>query len=626
MSRAAPGGSGTALAEVGPGAGPAPRAARFAARGVAGRLRAGWAAVVAWLMAIAAVAVVAWQAGAGFDPTDEASYLQAVAVPERGDAFNGFFGLYLRPLWALAGWDVARVRLLGLAGLVAVAVLLGLAVARLSGLPRATLLPMSVAASTGYYATTWRIPSYNWLALVGAALVCTGLLRLLAGDRARWGLACGSGVAVAAAGKLPSGAILVLLGVLVVGVGVAAERRRPALLWSGAALAVAVAVHLVAVLPPAQTVRLVRRSAAMLAVVSPGSYSPAGAVVALVSGSAHALLAAVVGGGVVGLLPLALAPRGPRRSVWFRPLCLAVAAVSATLALVAGAWVGGTSHPDRVAGLLPVLVALGTASALATRLGLSTGAPRSWTAGAAVLVGGVAACVFGSNVLLSWQLTTMTLLLAPACVLACGALDRAAPVPGGGPARGPGIAGVLVLVICAGSLVTAVQAHEDPRMSAPLAEATSPVALGRVTVGTDPETARQVGDLESAARAAGWTPGTPLVDTTFTPLLPLALGARVPPVLIPGFPGYDLATVCQAVRGLGPQWRDAWLVVLPGSSDRQRAQLAAYLGRRYPDDYAPVATLSPRGADFAGLLLRPVTPGPAAGPGAAAPGSCLDRP
>lgn len=587
--------------------------AAIAARALV-RMRTRWVNVLAWAGALAAVGVVAAQASAGLDPSDEAFYLQAVTAPGREDAFNGFFGLYLRPLWALAGWDVARVRLLGLAVLVAVAVLLGLAVARLSGRPRATLVAMSVAASTGYYASTWRIPSYNWLALVGAVLVCTGLLRLLAGGRPGWGVLCGLGVAVAAGGKLPTAALLAVL------VAVTARRRRAALAWAAGVLAVTVATHLLVVLPPAQTARLVRRTAAMLAAVSPDSYSPAGAVTAFASGWCHATLAGVMAGGVVGLLPLALAPRGPGRSAWFRPVCLTVVAASVVLALTVRGWSGGTSEVDRAAGLLPVLLAVVTASALATRLGLTAPAPRRWSAGSAVLGLAAAACAFGSNTLLGSQLNTMTLLLAPACVLACGALDR--PV-----ATSPrsGAVGLLVVALCAGSPVTALEAHADPRASAPLADANTPLVLGPVTVHTDADTARQVLQVETAARAAGWRPGTPLVDTTFRPVLPLALGARVPPVLLPAVPGYDLATVCQAVRGLGPEWRNAWLVVPPGVAADRARQLASYLGRDSPDDYVPVTTFSLRWAGPGGTLLRPRFEAlPTAG-GAQRTGSCLAR-
>ncbi len=143
--------------------------------------------LVACACAVVAVVAIAWSPANGIDPTDEASYLQAVQAPQRSDAFNGFFGLYLRPLWIVTGWDIAAVRLVGLGVLLGVAVLLGGAIARFLTAPRLLVTAATVAASTGFYATSWRTPSYNWLALVGAVLVATGLLHLRAGSPAAGG-------------------------------------------------------------------------------------------------------------------------------------------------------------------------------------------------------------------------------------------------------------------------------------------------------------------------------------------------------------------------------------------------------------------------------------------------------
>jgi hypothetical protein len=93
---------------------------------------------VTGLGAAASLACVLWRIGDGFDLTDEASYVQAADPPERGDAFNGFFGLYLRPLWQLCGWNIAAVRVVGVLVLAGAAVVLGVAAAPLAGRPVAS--------------------------------------------------------------------------------------------------------------------------------------------------------------------------------------------------------------------------------------------------------------------------------------------------------------------------------------------------------------------------------------------------------------------------------------------------------------------------------------------------------
>jgi hypothetical protein len=427
------------------------------------------------------VAAVVRRLGNGYDLTDEASYLQAADPAAPGDAFNGFFGYYLRPLCLLTGWSVLGVRLLGLGALVAAAVLLGWGAARLLGRPPAPVVALTVAGTTGYYAFGVRTPSYNWLAVVGAALACAAVLHLLAGGRSAWGLLAGAGVVVTVAGKATSG---VLLLVVVVAAS-ASVRRFRALAWSAAGAFAVMGLHLALLLGPGDSLRLLRRTAAVLPAVDPDHYSVRGAVVSVLTQLPAALAAAVAVGLLGGLQALAVPPP-PARAAWFARHCAAVAVVGTAAVLGTRLWAGGYDRRlEFGSGVLPVVAALIAAAVAARRRGLRGSGDRRPGIAVAVLV------------------------LAAAAVTAC---------------------------VAVGAAVVAVESHHDPKRGAPLAAATVPVRLGPAVVRLDQDSAAALAGLVASARAAGWRDGDRLVDTAYVPAVPLALHARVPPVLLPGFP------------------------------------------------------------------------------------------
>jgi hypothetical protein len=218
-------------------------------------------------------------------------------------------------------------------------------------------------------------------------------------------------------------------------------------------------------------------------------------------------------------------------------------------------------------------------------------------AGVAVLVGGVIACAEGSLVSLGWTTGTFgTLFLAPACVLACEAL----------PVRAVDLVTAAVLIaVGAGSVVVALEVHGDPKRTAPLAQSTVPVRLGPVTPRVDPRSATELRRLRVDAQGAGWRPGMALLDATFAPAVPLLLGARVPPVLLPYFPGRDPAMVCVAVRGEKATWLGAWLLVSRDASPAELEGIARCLGHRWPDDYVKVAPFATAWTNVPAVLLRP---------------------
>ncbi len=302
----------------------------------------------------------------------------------------------------------------------------------------------------------------------------------------------------------------------------------------------------------------------------------------------------------LGLLPLAALRAGPHQLRRYRHLCLGAVVAAAIAALATSTWVGGMSHVRSGVGVTPILFCLGLAAVTGHLCSLADREGNQHQLALVMLfIASTAACLFGSNLSISWQLTLMGLLLVPACIAACYIF----PIP-----VRTSITLAVIVTLGLGSAVVAVEARFDVRRSASWSASTVPVSLGRVTVRTDAETARAFVELKQAATAAGWHQGVPLIDTTFTPAVPLALGAQVPPVLLPAFPGFATTSVCYAVQGLDAHWRNAWILMSTALTTQDRRRVTAYLGRRYPDDYVQVAEFDPPHSDLHGRLLRPRTP------------------
>lgn len=620
-----------------------------------------WATACGVLLAIVLVQLVA-DASRGLDLTDEGLVLLGAQNRQPGAAFNGFSGPSVGALFTLVGHDVAAFRIAGALLLAGAGGALGLAVARLLGAGstrgtiHAALALATAAVSLGYYALYLRAPSYNWLALVGILLVGTGVLLALArppGSNGRRrgtagiGVVIGVGVAVALAGKLPTGIAAFMVAAAALGLD-AGLHRQPRRLWpiagAGAVAAVLVGLHLALVLGPGPSAELMRRSAAVLAIIDPAYYTPLHVLRNLVASVAGLpLLVVTVSFGVVlaGLLQLvpAVRRRLGRHTVAILGLGpVLVVGVTAPfvrdpdtggwlflgrygLALVASAMIGlgatavaqrneGHHTPPPPADAGPPALAVGaggTGDAVPARLAA--------VAGLAMLLLAIAYAI-GSNNALAMQVGGAVGALAVAAAVFTGAMaalasgqsrDRyvryGAPLPWAG----------AVLTVAAVVTVGAVwggrgQPYRQPPMDSAV-ERASPARLHGLLF--DAETATYWNELTAAAAANGWQPGDALLDLTWSPAVSWVLDARVPATLTTRV-GREVTATASSVEAIrrspDVDWTRAWLLISPDLEKTDTSEITASFGRPFPEGYERVGRFT---IPFRGLrqeLWRPRAP------------------
>jgi hypothetical protein len=130
---------------------------------------------------LALVIWVLWFCGFGIDFRDEGFYLVWMTDPHRYDYSLTQFGFFYRPLFELVGRSIAGIRQGNLLITFALAWVLASRVLWTCGFraERGTRLTLAAALATASLAFLhiWLpTPSYNWLALQGLMVACTGLL------------------------------------------------------------------------------------------------------------------------------------------------------------------------------------------------------------------------------------------------------------------------------------------------------------------------------------------------------------------------------------------------------------------------------------------------------------------
>jgi hypothetical protein len=537
-------------------------------------------AVASTVTCLVSLAFAAWRPADGFNITDESFYLLAVDPGRHGDAFNGLWGYYVRLMWQLAGWNVGTVRLLGLAILVLTACALGFRLASAVSFPRVTTIAVCASGAVAYYSLGLRTPSYNWLAVEGVAIAVTALLPDGFLRSKRDGMLAAVGIFVAGTGKPTTGIIcLLLVAVLSLGPWVTV-RRWPIVVASGATMVALWCVHFFAILSFRETLTVLTESASIMNSVDPEHYSIGGSFVFMVDNLAGLVTTHVAtDGALLGVLPiLAFLARSHRRE-WFTVLAGVAVLVTTVYSIGWGTWGGGgPGWGGRTGGVAVLTTTMGLVIAIGGALGLARAPGRLMRLG--VLLGGTAlATAWGSNTGLGFVLNFAALLVVALTLVLSSLFD---------PPTARSLKQVLSVAVCGAILVMSVQGLRKPFFMEARAASTLPMSFGRVVVHLGPDTTTRLGILSQQARSSGWTDGTKLIDTTFTPGIGLALHSEAPHSLLPAFPGYPISSVCTTLKPL-VDWKDAWVLVRRDMNLRDREFLATVLGRTYPQGYARVS-------------------------------------
>ncbi len=299
---------------------------------------------------------------------------------------------------------------------------------------------------------------------------------------------------------------------------------------------------------------------------------------------------------MAGLLPLlGLAPA----LAWFvRPAqrmtaaalasCGAVVAVGGVLALAHG-FDGG---PRSYANLTPSVLALVITAALAwvscavlrrRTAEMAQGLPRP----AALLAGVVAVTLLGvqalyaftsNHALLGQSSGASVLGLLAVGLLLVAAVGRHRLVPA---VLSVAVVAPVALTVCM------ITGRDAPYRDAPLSRATTYATVNRhgARIKLAPEYAAYLNEMVPKAKAAGFTPGTPLIDLTpFYPGVPEVLGAAAPNTLLFGY----APSTARWVLSVQDQkvWRGAWVLVREGVfTDQDITSVTSVVGRSFPADY-----------------------------------------
>lgn len=174
-------------------------------------------AALAAITAAGFLVVLAVEFRHGFDLTDESFSILDAAHPQDQTSAVRFHWLVTRPVLALSLGDLWLNRVWGAAILALAGWLLGSSFDRTRGSSdrssRAIAGGVGAACMLAFYAFDLRSPSYNWSAILGAALVA-GCLAAAAGREriGRWMILGGAIASVTAASKISTGAALAGLG------------------------------------------------------------------------------------------------------------------------------------------------------------------------------------------------------------------------------------------------------------------------------------------------------------------------------------------------------------------------------------------------------------------------------
>lgn len=568
------------------------------------------AGIASALLAVAVVRLLVW-ARTGFEFTDESMHI--LSADARADAsFHNAFGSYTGLLFDLVGGDIAWFRRLGIVILAAAGLALGERVVVFVARPEPTVPLRILGATIGstgalHYYLFHLTPSYNWLNITGTLIALAGVVHLLGpAPRRTWigGTAAALGTLVAFMGKFsaPAAVAVVTLILLAIAVEGPWRERLQHLTPVLAPLAILVVAHHVLVESWPTTIERIRDGSNRLLVLDP-DYTLGEQVASI-----REAVVDVVTEGSLLLLPVIAAVvfhevsrgRSTTTPIPIGVLATGAVAVTSLIVVVDDRWAGGVYGYQTLAWVGVTLVLTAALMLVATR----TWNPQA----AAVAIGGTAAAsayAVGSNNGFLVQLNGGTGFLfcaALALLLALPRSERSLPV-----ATFAVIAALAVQVVISDS-------QNVPYRQPPVSSQTVEIELAGGTVRVHPQTAEFATELRADADAAGWTPGTPLLD-----LSPYAAGTLVlldatpPPSILVSVAGYTgqqaLADDSIGVivdTDIADLWRTAWVLtaeeaVQPGVEPAALAPLQ----RTFPDEYERVGAYRLDQAGQTLVLWRP---------------------
>lgn len=564
----------------------------------------------------------------GIDLTDEGLYVLAADPPSRNAAWLVPWGWHTRPLFRLAGFDLAALRTLAALIIVLAGAVLGWTLARLvrqaapfegrlhSSIVSGALIGVGAFGAPMLMASMLRTPGYNWVNLTGITVTAIGALSAAAIDdpsslwRSPRAHASAALLAMGATFTIPakptSGPLVLVAALIVL---VPRFGWRACLRLAGmvtAWIATTVVVLLALRIWPIDFLTTLRESTRFP--IPTNNQTPSGAVDAVLHlpetiwnafGDLPALTIWIIVASTIAALALRFTPR---TRWWMRcaPLLLmAVAALGVT-----GPWPHlGAAHPTGR------YVWVGTSNgAVLLLLGALLHLLANWSPEARhirrrllpvalflLLTAVIYAFGSGTGLYRQMGLATMLLWLAAACVAVAGARRDTHHVA----------LGIMVLVSMVISVGTVIDSRNHPYRGVDLADQTTPYRMGArgIDLLVDEPTATFLTSLRTGAEAGGWCDGTPLIGLAWrwSSTVPYSLGARVPETLmftLFGYEGsakvaeYSLAKADPAV------WRDAWLLTTDPATIKSAFAanlrsvldlLPATTGRAFPAGYTVVA-------------------------------------
>ncbi len=469
-----------------------------------------------WAALFAAVAFRVSIGGRGLDFTDEGFSLLASANPAEMRVFPSLFFDFTALLFALAGGDIANMRHLGLALLMAAAWALATGVARWlreeDGPGAASLFPVMAMGALINYTYGMSVPTYDHLTPWGLAMGFGLLLVALSpgGGPGRLALlGAGFSLAVAAASKPPA---ILALGAAVIWVGTARRSARSVFwLLSGAAIAglVPLTVH-----SPREIYEVLTSGLEEVKLRGSG-YAPSAALGRYAVQSARAAGQTAAYAALPLLTALLCRRFRPRAIASLLPLLVLLLVLQFENALLGGrsAARGGQTT---AAILSAIIVAAGPSRDLVARMFRRDRWPILLAGLALPFVGAL-----GTNKNLSAALAFYMMpwfVLVPVCMSNSrfGGAER--------------LLRCAVPALLAAFASTTAPFTSPYGLTAPFSEQTVKITMGQTptSILTDRQTARFLGRLGTAARECGFSPGQDIIGLLEMPGFVFALGGVSP--------------------------------------------------------------------------------------------------